>query len=88
MWPDGTVKVDVAIGWRLPVPNLGTGMLINVAPSRHQTPSPRNGNETSPADKNSMRDSPRADTKALTSVLAGDIFDADNPLIRMGVFGG
>jgi hypothetical protein len=26
--------------------------------------------------------------KALTSVLAGDIFDADNPLIRMGVFGG
>jgi hypothetical protein len=26
--------------------------------------------------------------KALTSVLAGDIFDEDNPLIRMGVFGG
>jgi hypothetical protein len=25
---------------------------------------------------------------ALTSVLAGDIFDVDNPLIRMGVFGG
>ena len=25
--------------------------------------------------------------KALTSVLAGDIFDEENPLIRMGVLG-
>lgn len=86
MWPDGTVKVDVAIGWRLPVPNLGTGMLINVAPSRHRA----RGTGTKPCQRTRTACAIRRvqTQKALTSVLAGDIFDEDNPLIRMGVIGG